>query len=142
MGEDPRTSVCTSSGRLHDVDNVFVADASTFPTFPGFNPTLTILANSIRIARGIAANLAERLAFLTDPLEGDFSTKNDGIQNEAKTLDERIEELEERLASKEERIQREFTQLELILSQNNSTLAQLNSTCVAFTNFRTGANKK
>ena len=54
MGEDPRTSVCASSGRLHDVDNVFVADASTFPTFPGFNPTLTIMANSIRIARGIA----------------------------------------------------------------------------------------
>ena len=54
MGDDPRASVCASSGRLHDVDNVFVADASTFPTFPGFNPTLTIMANSIRIARGIA----------------------------------------------------------------------------------------
>ena len=103
---------------------------------------LTGIAQDLRGDRGIAANLAERLAFLTDPLEGDFSTKNDGIQNEATTLDERIEELEERLARKEERIQREFTQLELILSKNNSTLAQLNSTFVAFTNFRTGANKK
>jgi choline dehydrogenase-like flavoprotein len=54
MGTDPRTSVCAPSGRLHDVENVYVADASTFPTFPGFNPTLTIMANALRIARGIA----------------------------------------------------------------------------------------
>ena len=54
MGTDPRTSVCAPSGRLHEVDNVYVADASTFPTFPGFNPTLTIMANALRVARGIA----------------------------------------------------------------------------------------
>jgi choline dehydrogenase-like flavoprotein len=54
MGTDPRTSVCAPSGRLHDVDNVYVADGSTFPTFPGFNPTLTIMANALRVARGIA----------------------------------------------------------------------------------------
>jgi choline dehydrogenase-like flavoprotein len=54
MGTDPRTSVCAPSGRLHEVENVYVADASTFPTFPGFNPTLTIMANSLRVARGIA----------------------------------------------------------------------------------------
>jgi choline dehydrogenase-like flavoprotein len=54
MGSDPRTSVCAPSGQLHDVDNLYVADASSFPTFPGFNPTLTIMANALRIARGIA----------------------------------------------------------------------------------------
>ena len=58
MGIDPETSVCDASGRLHDVDNVYVADASTFPTFPGFNPTLTIMANAMRIARGIAGGSA------------------------------------------------------------------------------------
>jgi choline dehydrogenase-like flavoprotein len=54
MGRDAATSVCNPGGRLHEVDNVFVADASTFPTFPGFNPTNTIMANALRIARGIA----------------------------------------------------------------------------------------
>ncbi|GAB2748922.1 GMC family oxidoreductase [Nocardioides pakistanensis] len=54
MGRDPRTSVCDDAGRLHEVDNVYVADASLFPTFPGFNPTLTVMANALRIARGIA----------------------------------------------------------------------------------------
>jgi choline dehydrogenase-like flavoprotein len=53
MGTDPETSVCDPEGRLHEVENLYVADASTFPTFPGFNPTLTIMANALRIARGI-----------------------------------------------------------------------------------------
>jgi choline dehydrogenase-like flavoprotein len=58
MGEDPGTSVTDASGRLHEVDNVYVADASTFPTFPGFNPTLTIMANALRVCRGIACGSA------------------------------------------------------------------------------------
>lgn len=59
MGTDPRTSVCAPSGRMHDLDNVYVADASTWPTYPGFNPTLTIMANALRIARGLAENPGE-----------------------------------------------------------------------------------
>lgn len=59
MGHDPTLSVCAPSGRMHDLDNVYIADASTFPTFPGFNPTLTIMANAIRIARGLATNPGE-----------------------------------------------------------------------------------
>lgn len=58
MGNDPETSVCNADGRLHEVDNVHVVDGSTFPTFPGFNPTLTILANALRISRRIAAGQA------------------------------------------------------------------------------------
>lgn len=54
MGNDPDTSVCDKFGRLHDMDNVHVVDGSTFVTFPGFNPTLTILANSLRISRALA----------------------------------------------------------------------------------------
>jgi choline dehydrogenase-like flavoprotein len=56
MGNDPKTSVCSRDGQLHEVEGVFVADASTFPTFPGFNPTNTIMSNALRIARGIAGD--------------------------------------------------------------------------------------
>ncbi len=56
MGNDPATSVCDPYGRLHECANVHVVDGSTFPTFPGFNPTLTILANSLRIARAIGSD--------------------------------------------------------------------------------------
>lgn len=53
MGDDPRTSVCGRDGRMHQVSNLYVADASLFPTFPGFNPTNTIMSNALRIACGI-----------------------------------------------------------------------------------------
>ena len=59
-GHRPRHIGLRADGRVHEVDNVYVADASTFPTFPGFNPTLTIMANALRIARGIAAARGRR----------------------------------------------------------------------------------
>jgi choline dehydrogenase-like flavoprotein len=48
MGADPKTSVVNASCRLHDVDNVYVIDASVHVTNGGFNPVLTILANAYR----------------------------------------------------------------------------------------------
>jgi choline dehydrogenase-like flavoprotein len=44
MGTNPKTSVTDHSGRMHDLDNVVVADGSVFPTASGHNPTLTIMA--------------------------------------------------------------------------------------------------
>ncbi|MHB8467765.1 MAG: GMC family oxidoreductase, partial [Acidimicrobiales bacterium] len=55
MGTDPMTSVVDRRGRLHDVDNVYVADGSVFVTSGGFNPTLTIMALALRMARGLPA---------------------------------------------------------------------------------------
>jgi choline dehydrogenase-like flavoprotein len=48
MGTDPKTSVVDASCRVHDVPNVFVMDASVHVTNGGFNPVLTIMANSYR----------------------------------------------------------------------------------------------
>jgi choline dehydrogenase-like flavoprotein len=44
MGDDPKTSVTTKYGQLHDVDNIFVIDGSLHVTNGGFNPSLTIQA--------------------------------------------------------------------------------------------------
>jgi len=44
MGNDPQTSVTDKYGRIHDVPNIFVADASLHVTNGGFNPALTIMA--------------------------------------------------------------------------------------------------
>ena len=54
MGEDPDTSVVDPWGRVHDLDNVYVADGSVFVSGGGFNPTLTIMALSLRMARHLA----------------------------------------------------------------------------------------
>jgi len=48
MGNDPRSSVVNRNCQLHDVDNVYVIDASVHVTNGGFNPALTILANAYR----------------------------------------------------------------------------------------------
>jgi choline dehydrogenase-like flavoprotein len=44
MGNDPKTSVTDRHGRVHDIDNLFVADGSLHVTNGGFNPVLTIMA--------------------------------------------------------------------------------------------------
>lgn len=53
MGEDKRTSVTDTFGRLHDVPNIFVCDTSVFPTGMGVNPTLTVVANALRVGTEI-----------------------------------------------------------------------------------------
>src|SRR5437588_2968202 len=54
MGEDPRRSVVDPWGRMHELENVYVADGSVFASAGGFNPTLTIMALSLRMARHIS----------------------------------------------------------------------------------------
>ena len=44
MGEDPRTSVVDSRGRHHQLENLWIADGSVFPTSLGVNPQLSIYA--------------------------------------------------------------------------------------------------
>ncbi len=51
MGADPRTSVVDSDCRVHDVHNLFVAGSAVFPTSSQANPTLTIVALALRLAR-------------------------------------------------------------------------------------------
>lgn len=48
MGNDPATSVVDRWCRTHDVPNLYVFDASFFPTATGINPALTIMANTWR----------------------------------------------------------------------------------------------
>ena len=54
IGDDPRSSVADRFGRLHDVPNVVLADASVFVSSAGFNPTLTLMALALRAARNFA----------------------------------------------------------------------------------------
>jgi choline dehydrogenase-like flavoprotein len=54
FGSDPRTSVLDPFCRTHDVENLFVVDASFFPSSAAVNPGLTIAAQALRVADHIA----------------------------------------------------------------------------------------
>jgi choline dehydrogenase-like flavoprotein len=42
---------------MHEVDNLYVADSSFFVSSTAVNPTLTIIANALRVADRIAERL-------------------------------------------------------------------------------------
>ena len=51
MGEDAATSVVDADGFAHEVPNLCVLGASTFPSAAGHNPTLTVQAHAWRASR-------------------------------------------------------------------------------------------
>ena len=57
MGMDSAASVVDVHGRTHEVGNLYVADASVFPSSAATNPTLTIAANALRIASHLATDV-------------------------------------------------------------------------------------
>lgn len=57
FGTDPATSVLDLDCKTHEVDNLYLADASFFPSIGAVNPTLTIIANALRVAEIIGQRL-------------------------------------------------------------------------------------
>lgn len=54
MDIDPKRSCTDSSCRVHGVENLYVAGSSLFPAVGAANPTLTIVALSLRLAAHLA----------------------------------------------------------------------------------------
>ena len=57
FGIDPKSSVLDLDCKAHELDNLYVADASFFPAIGAVNPTLTIIANALRVADHIGQRL-------------------------------------------------------------------------------------
>jgi choline dehydrogenase-like flavoprotein len=58
FGEDPSVAVLDANNRAHDLGNLYVVDASFFPTSGGANPSLTIAANALRVGEHLAQKLS------------------------------------------------------------------------------------
>lgn len=54
MGADPHTSVVDPNLKAHDLDNLYICDASVLPTSAAVNPSLTIAALALRAGDHIA----------------------------------------------------------------------------------------
>ena len=57
FGTDPRRSVLDLNCKCHELDNLYVTDGGFFPSIGAVNPTLTIIANALRVGDHIAALL-------------------------------------------------------------------------------------
>jgi len=57
FGDDARTSALDRDCKAHELDNLYVVDASFFPSSGAVNPALTIMANALRVGE----RLLERL---------------------------------------------------------------------------------
>lgn len=57
MSTDMRTGVVNENCRIHGVSNLFIASSSVFPTSGQANPTLTIVALSVRLAEYLKQNI-------------------------------------------------------------------------------------
>jgi choline dehydrogenase-like flavoprotein len=58
MHADPKRGVVDGDGRVHGVENLFVAGSSVFPTSGSANPTLTVVALALRLADHLKARFA------------------------------------------------------------------------------------
>ena len=57
FGLDSQTSVLDLNCRTHDVDNLYVVDGSFLPSMGAVNPTLTIIANALRVSDRLKESL-------------------------------------------------------------------------------------
>jgi len=55
FGNDARSSVLDLDCKFHELDKLYFVDASFFPSIGAVNPTLTIVANALRVADRIKA---------------------------------------------------------------------------------------
>ncbi|MPY95785.1 MAG: dehydrogenase [Acidimicrobiia bacterium] len=57
FGTDPATSVLDLDCKAHDLDNLYVVDSSFFVSIGAVNPTLTIIANALRVGEHLLGRL-------------------------------------------------------------------------------------
>lgn len=61
ISADPRQGVCTADGAVRGTENLYIADASLFPTSVGVNPMMTVIACAKQVSRAVAGEPAAAL---------------------------------------------------------------------------------
>lgn len=57
FGNDPKTSVLDTNCKAHELENLYVVDTSFFPSIGAVNPSLTAIANAIRVGDHLLAKI-------------------------------------------------------------------------------------
>jgi choline dehydrogenase-like flavoprotein len=86
FGEDPQKSVLDLNCRAHDVDNLYVVDGSFFVSSGAVNPTLTIVANALRVGDHLLERLKAQRAISANMLNGSETIKTPAVPNKAYSI--------------------------------------------------------
>ena len=62
MSKHPRDGVVDENCKVHGIDNLYIAGGSVLPTVSWANPTVTVLALTLRLARHLVDKLGNRMA--------------------------------------------------------------------------------
>jgi choline dehydrogenase-like flavoprotein len=57
LGRDPASSALDVDCKAHDLDNLYVVDTSFFPSIGAVNPSLTAMANALRVGDHLTGRL-------------------------------------------------------------------------------------
>ena len=57
FGNDPRSSALDGNCKAHELDNLYVVDTSFFPSIGAVNPSLTAIANALRVGEHLLQRL-------------------------------------------------------------------------------------
>jgi choline dehydrogenase-like flavoprotein len=66
FGTDPTSSVLDVNCKAHELDNLYVVDASFFVSIGAVNPGLTVMANAVRVGEHLAGRLAVDVGSFAD----------------------------------------------------------------------------
>ena len=68
FGTDPKASALDVNCKAHDLDNLYVVDASFFPSSSAVNPGLTTIANALRVGDHLLERLGASAGRIEEPL--------------------------------------------------------------------------
>jgi len=80
LSVSPNRGVCDENGETWDCDDLYICDASTFPTASGANPMCTTLA----ISHMVSSRIVKRLQYEDNSLTGDLLLKTRRLIEEHK----------------------------------------------------------
>ena len=70
FGRDPKSSVLDEFCKAHELDNLYVTDTSFFVTSAAVNPTLTTVANALRVGDHLIERLGAKVPETAGPKGG------------------------------------------------------------------------
>jgi len=85
-------------------------------------------------APGLAHQMEDMLAFLTDPTDGSIASETNGLSAKINNYNNSIKRIEGRVTRMQARLQAQFAQLEQMISQSQATMARLSAQFAALQN--------